>query len=80
MPSRDAARVRAARLPLFDVRGTGDLSDDVIGCLTCHFAHASPEENLLRWSRGESREACGACHPEIYDPGLLPGTTVAGLR
>ena len=27
--------------PLWDVRGTADPSDDVIGCTTCHYPHAS---------------------------------------
>jgi predicted CXXCH cytochrome family protein len=51
--------------PLVDVRGTQNPSDDVIGCTTCHYVHASKNNFLLRWSLAELSSACLKCHPDV---------------
>jgi len=55
--------------PLMDVKGTPDPSDDVIGCGTCHFVHASKNTFLLRWGPAELSAACLKCHPEVGPSG-----------
>lgn len=61
--------------PLVDVKGTPDLSDDVIGCSTCHKFHESSNSFLLRWRGGkELSAACLKCHPEVAP--VAPGTLV----
>ena len=64
--------------PLADVKGTPDPSDDVIGCTTCHYPHASPNSFLLRWSVAELSSACLKCHPEVApsEPDVLKGLIV----
>ena len=59
--------------PLWDVRGTADPSDDVIGCTTCHYPHASKNSFLLRWSLAEMSAACLQCHPDVSPS--APGET-----
>jgi len=61
--------------PLWDVKGTADPSDDVIGCTTCHYPHASKNSFLLRWSLAEMSSACLQCHPEVSPsaPGEIKG-------
>lgn len=61
--------------PLWDVKGTADPSDDVIGCTTCHYPHASKNSFLLRWSLAEMSAACLQCHPEVSPsaPGEIKG-------
>ncbi|MBI4524901.1 MAG: hypothetical protein HY695_13950 [Deltaproteobacteria bacterium] len=51
--------------PLIDVRGTPDVSDDVIGCTTCHYVHTVSYPFLLRWGGRELSAACLMCHPEV---------------
>ena len=51
-------------LPLADIAGTGDPSDDVIACTTCHFVHNGPNKYLLRWDRSIEGYVCGQCHIE----------------
>ncbi|MBI4528913.1 MAG: cytochrome c3 family protein [Deltaproteobacteria bacterium] len=51
--------------PLFDVKGTADLWDDVIGCGTCHSVHATRNPFLLRWEREALSAACLKCHPDV---------------
>lgn len=65
--------------PLADVKGTPDPSDDVIGCTTCHYPHASKNDFLLRWSIAELSAACLKCHPEVApsDPGTFKGLVVS---
>lgn len=71
-----AGFVKVVDLPLLDVRGTpDDTRDDVIACATCHRYHGSPNEDLLRWSRKQTREACGSCHTDIF--GIPAGTQLA---
>ena len=45
-----------------DANGTADTRDDVVGCTTCHYAHAGPHPDILRWPPEEQTEACGSCH------------------
>jgi predicted CXXCH cytochrome family protein len=55
--------------PLVDVKGTREVSDDVIGCTTCHKFHDSSNSFLLRWrSRTDLASACLKCHPEVVPP------------
>lgn len=58
--------------PLVDVKGTQDVSDDVIGCTTCHAFHAGSNPFLLRWGVKELPAACLKCHPEVAP--AAPGT------
>ncbi len=64
-------------LPLADIEGTEDLSDDVVACTTCHYVHNGPNKYLLRWDRSIERQVCGQCHIQgrprdgITDPGRL---------
>jgi predicted CXXCH cytochrome family protein len=61
--------------PLVDVKGTREISDDVVGCTTCHKFHDSGNTFLLRWrSRTELASACLKCHPEVLPP--VPGSLV----
>lgn len=49
-------------LPLADINGTEDRSDDVVACTTCHFVHNGPNKYLLRWDRSIEGRVCGQCH------------------
>ena len=51
--------------PLVDVKGTQNVSDDVIGCTTCHYVHGGGNSFLLRWKVKELPAACAKCHPEV---------------
>ncbi len=58
----------ASSTPVSTVQFTG--SDDIVLCISCHRAHGSPYDDLLRWdynsvcSAGTANTACGcfACH------------------
>ena len=68
-------------LPLVDVQGTDDPSDDVIACTTCHFVHNGPNQYLLRWDRSIEREVCGQCHIEgRQGDGITDARRIARLR
>lgn len=56
---------RADVLPLFDVKGTADSTDDVIGCQTCHAVHRNANLDLLRWGSGGEVWACTSCHSQF---------------
>lgn len=64
-------------LPLVDVMGTADPSDDVVACTTCHFVHNGPNQYLLRWDRSIEGRVCGQCHAQgrprdrVADPGRM---------
>jgi len=57
------ARDPVPSLPLETV----ELGKDMVFCLSCHMAHASPYDSLLRWDydtieSGESGGGCLICH------------------
>ncbi len=42
---------------------TGNIEDDKIVCLTCHYAHGGPYKNALRWDYANSKvDGCQICH------------------
>ncbi len=42
---------------------TGNITDDKIECLTCHYAHGGPYKNTLRWDYANSNvDGCQICH------------------
>jgi predicted CXXCH cytochrome family protein len=68
-------------LPLADVHGTADPSDDVVACTTCHFVHNGPNQYLLRWDRSIEGHVCGQCHVQGRTPdGLGDRRRIARLR
>jgi predicted CXXCH cytochrome family protein len=56
-------------VPLVDVRGTADPSDDVVSCATCHRVHAGSNAFLLRWDLEDLPAACRSCHAVDGDVG-----------
>ena len=39
-----------------------DIYDARVFCLSCHYAHAGPYKNALRWDYGSSPKGCLECH------------------
>lgn len=39
-----------------------DLYSARVFCLSCHFAHAGPFDNAVRWDNGRSNKGCLECH------------------
>jgi len=81
LPARMVQRSYLPVLPLADVHGTVDPSDDVIACTTCHYPHNGPNQYLLRWDRSIEGQVCGLCHIQGRTPDELPDRRqVARLR
>ena len=61
--------VPVARPALGAVSGTVTPGQDMVMCLSCHRAHASPYPKLMRWDYGgadlqQALYGCGACHTQ----------------
>ena len=54
-----------ARVTITSISGTVDptgTDDDILMCLSCHGAHATPNYKLMRWNNKANMTGCVVCH------------------